>query len=322
MAGQLIRVLQQAPSEGSPDGDRDGKEEAGQALDVRLKAPTGRVLAARLAAIADESGCVTGAVIVFHDVTEQERLEQMRREFVANVSHELRTPLTVVKSYVEALQDGTWRDEEVAPRFLGVVAAETDRMVRLVNDLLTLSRLDYHEAALKLSEVDVPMLVRKVHARFADRCREKGIALHEDCPGGLPPALADADQVETVLVNLVSNAVDFTPSGGRIRTRCRREGDVLAVSVEDTGIGIPEEDLPRIFERFYRVDKGRSREYGGTGLGLAIARQIVEAHGGRIAIQSAQGKGTTVHFTLPLASQMATAAAGDAAAAGSGQEGA
>lgn len=278
---------------------------------VRVAVHGGTVLRARLAPLKDPSGWVNGIVIVFHDITRQENLDRMRREFVANVSHELRTPLTTIKSYVETLLEGSI-EPEVSTRFLSVVAAETDRMVRLVNDLLTLSQLDSGRLRWEFGEVSPEELIAAVCEKFADRCGRKGLTLSCFHDPGLPLVEGDRDRLEQILSNLLNNAVDFTPSGGRIEvSACRLHNDVW-MTVGDSGIGIPPEDLPHIFERFYRVDKARSREFGGTGLGLSIAREIVEAHGGRIEISSTPGRGTQVRFSLPVE------AAGTRGIAGSG----
>lgn len=296
------RLLEAAP--GLPLAEPLGRALAGEEVPAADGAPLlfpwgGLVLAAGLTPLRDAAGRVAGAVAVFHDVTGQEKLEAMRREFVANVSHELRTPLTTIKSYVETILDGAVDDPRLAERFLRVVAGETDRMARLVNDLLTLSQLDSGRIRLEPRPLDPADLVRAVAERFGERCRKKGITLEVEAGAGLPRLAGDRDRLEQVLTNLVSNAVDFTPSEGRITISAEPVPGGVVLAVRDTGAGIPPEDLPRIFERFYRVDKARSREFGGTGLGLAIARELVEAHGGRIAIESALGRGTAVRVTLP-----------------------
>lgn len=244
---------------------------------------------------------IAGTIIVLHDVTEQEQLERSRREFVANVSHELRTPLTTINSYLEALDDGALEDPELARNFLGVTRNETERMIRLVNDLLQLSRLDSGQTALHREPTDLAAMLEDVVDRFSFQLRKRkiGISIHAD--RNLPPVSADPDQLDQVLDNLVSNAIKYTPEGGSIEITASRSGrDQVEVAVKDTGIGIPEKDLSRIFERFYRVDKARSRSMGGTGLGLSIAREIVRAHGGDIRIDSVVHQGTTVTFSLPL----------------------
>lgn len=245
---------------------------------------------------------LTGTVVVFHDITELEKLEAMRREFVANVSHELKTPLTTVKSYVETLLDGAAEDSTVRSRFLRVVEAETDRMARLVRDLLHLSQLQQGDANWDIQPFELPPLVEECLARLAVQAGRKALRVVQSYAPDTPPGLFDRDRVQQVLLNLLANAIEFTPIGGEIGVHVTGQGARVQVAVRDSGIGIPAEDLPRIFERFYRVDKARSRMMGGTGLGLAIAREIVELLGGAISIDSTPGKGTEVIFTVPAAS--------------------
>lgn len=243
---------------------------------------------------------MVGLIAVLKDVTEEAKLDRQRKEFVANVSHELRTPLTTIKSYLESLEDGAIGDPELASRFLRVTLQEAERMNRLINDLLLLSRLDAKETRFHKQAVDLKEMLEEVADRFSIPCEKKGIRIKLQVTGPLPRVYVDRDQIDQVLDNLVSNAVKFTPEGGTITIRARRQRDGMAeVSVSDTGIGIPKKDLGRIFERFYRVDKARSRQMGGTGLGLSIAREIVLAHGGDIGIESEYRRGTTVTFTLP-----------------------
>lgn len=244
---------------------------------------------------------ITGTIAVLQDVTEQEKLEASRREFVANVSHELRTPLTTIKSYTEALDDGALEDKELAPRFVGVIQNETERMIRLVTDLLHLSRLDNKESSLRKEETDVSEMLEDVTDRFSFQMQQKNIQSEIKVEEGIGNMLFDRDQIDQVLDNLVSNSLKYTPEGGVVTLEARITEDfTLVISVQDTGIGIPKKDLERIFDRFYRVDKARSRNMGGTGLGLSIAREIVNAHGGVMALQSELGQGTKVSFTLPL----------------------
>lgn len=246
----------------------------------------------------------SGIIAVVQDITEQEKLDQQRKEFVANVSHELRTPLTTIKSYVEALDDGAVHDREVAPRFLKVVQQETERMIRLVTDLLRLSRIDSKEAHFKRRPTPLNGLLEEAVTRFQMACDKKGIALHLDAPRHLPSVWVDKDEIGRVLDNLLSNAVKYTPDGGTVRvSAAKKMPTFVEVKIQDSGIGIPKKDLSRIFERFYRIDKARSRSMGGTGLGLSIAQEIVHAHGGQIDIESDVNEGTTVRFTLPVGEQ-------------------
>jgi two-component system sensor histidine kinase VicK len=232
------------------------------------------------------------------DVTKQQRLEEMRKEFVANVSHELRTPLTTIKSYAETLLDGAMDDSSVARQFISVINDEADRMTRLVNDLLELSRLDNKEIKWNKRPVRIDLLLREVISKMMMSARKKRLSVECEIEEKLE-VFADRDKMEQVFQNVFSNAIKYTPEGGGIFVKAENIGNQVCISVKDTGIGIPKEDLPRIFERFYRVDKTRSRELGGTGLGLSIAREIVLAHDGEINILSEQGKGTEVIIKLP-----------------------
>jgi two-component system sensor histidine kinase VicK len=245
-----------------------------------------------------EDPAAPGAVVVLQDVTAQERLEAMRKEFVANVTHDLRTPLTTIRLYAETLLDWALREPELARSKLEVIADETDRMARLIDDLLELSRLDAQGAVRERRPVDLGLLAARVVERFAERARQKEIAVSLEAPGEPAVVLADGDRIERVLTNLLDNAVEFTDPGGRVWVAVTPRDGEVEVTVRDTGIGIPPGELERIFDRFYRVDPSRSRESGGSGLGLAIAREIVEGHGGRIAAESA-GRGSTFRFTLP-----------------------
>ncbi|QHW32225.1 cell wall metabolism sensor histidine kinase WalK [Paenibacillus rhizovicinus] len=286
---------------------------------------------------------ISGTIAVLQDITEQERLEQSRREFVANVSHELRTPLTTIKSYAEALDEGAMDERELGQRFVGVIRNETERMIRLVTDLLHLSRLDSNQAPLRRQQTNMPEMLEEVADRFSFQMRKKSIRASVRVEDDITTVWLDRDQIDQVLDNLVSNAIKYTLDGGRIEITARRmharaagsmpeqsdaypsserssrpgrtefatrasesgdqgrqEPSSIAISVKDTGIGIPKRDLGRIFDRFYRVDKARSRSMGGTGLGLSIAREIVKAHGGSIALDSELNEGTTVTVVLPL----------------------
>jgi two-component system sensor histidine kinase VicK len=250
-----------------------------------------------------DSGKKGGIIAVLQDVTEQERLEQQRREFVANVSHELRTPLTTIKSYVEALLDGAMDDPDISNRFLRVTMSETERMIRLVNDLLQLSRFDSQGIRLHCKDVDMNQLLRYAADRFSMFSEQQGVDLHLATTEPLPHVYIDQDAINQVLDNLLSNAIKYTPRGGSVTLQAKAnfKQQRVYVSVTDTGIGIPSRDLKRIFERFYRVDKARSRGQGGTGLGLAIARELVQAHGAEIEISSEWNVGTTVTFWVPMA---------------------
>lgn len=254
---------------------------------------------AYFAKLTPDKGPASGIVAVLQDITEQQRLEESRREFVANVSHELRTPLTNVKSYGETLLEAA-EEGSMEKNFLGVICGEADRMTRLVRDLLMLSQLDYGNAIRK-QPFSLPELAGSVVERLQLEAakRKQTLAFTNSAPQ-MSPVNGDKDRIEQVLVNVVSNAIKYTPEHGSVQVECMARLTEAIVTVTDTGIGIPEADLPRIFERFYRVDKARSRKMGGTGLGLAIAREIVEAHGGRITIKSVAGRGTMVRVLLPI----------------------
>ncbi|MDB5055728.1 MAG: histidine kinase [Bacilli bacterium] len=244
---------------------------------------------------------VTGTIVVLQDVTEQEQLEQARREFVANVSHELRTPLTTIKSYLEALEDGAIEEPQLAQRFIGVTRNETERMIRLVTDLLHLSRLDSKEAMLAKEWISVSDMLEEVADRFSFQLLQRNTVISVHVADGMPKILMDRDKIDQVLDNLVSNAIKYTGDGGYIEIGAMQNPqNQLEIFVKDNGIGIPKKDLSRIFERFYRVDKARSRNMGGTGLGLSIAQEIIKAHDGIISLESEYNQGTKVTFTLPF----------------------
>ena len=260
----------------------------------------GRVLSVTLAPYGALDG-EGGVIAVIHDVTEQRRLDDARREFVANVSHELRTPLTNIRSYTETLLDAAGElPLDTEKQFLGVISSESERMARIVTDLLTLSKLDYGRMELRMTRFSVSDLLKKVTNAMKLTAEDSGHMILVETEPNLPSMVGDRERIEQVVVNILSNAVKYTPSGGRIRLAAQRAGaNHVRITVEDNGVGIPADDVPRLFERFYRVDKARSRAAGGTGLGLAIAKEIVEQHEGKIALTSEYGKGTTVTITLP-----------------------
>ncbi len=243
-----------------------------------------------------------GIMAVMHDITEQTKLDSSRREFVANVSHELRTPLTNVKGYTETLLDaGDDIDPQSRRSFLQVIYNESDRMTHIVKDLLTLSQLDYGRMDLRLAELPVEMIVANIASAMMIEAKNQGLTLETSFQRPLPNILADQARMEQVIANVISNAVKYNRPGGRVEVSAFVEGDQVAVRVKDTGIGIPQEDIPRLFERFYRVDKARSRERSGTGLGLAIAKEIVEQHNGTIQVESQLDQGTAVTIRIPAA---------------------
>ncbi|EAG8110473.1 cell wall metabolism sensor histidine kinase WalK [Listeria monocytogenes] len=256
------------------------------------------VLRANFSVIQRETGFNNGVIAVLHDITDQEKVDQERRDFVSNVSHELRTPLTSMHSYLEALSDGAWEDKEIAPRFLEVTQNETERMLRLVNDLLKLSRMDGGREQLEKSFVNFTDFFNHIIDRF-EMMKKETIMFKRHIPREPVIIEIDEDKVMQVLDNIISNANKYSPDGGRISFYLKKFEDEIEVSIADEGLGVPDEDLANVFDRFFRVDKARSREMGGTGLGLAIAREVIEAHGGRIWAERNKNKGTIIKFTLP-----------------------
>ena len=246
-----------------------------------------------------------GVLIVLHDVTEQHRNEERRKEFVANVSHELRTPLTNVRSYAETLRDGGDIPRDTANSFLDIIITETDRMTHIVQDLLTLSRLDAGNAELVLSRFPFGDAIHSVFQANALNARQHQHQLTYDPPESLPLIVGDRSRLEQVMMNVIGNAIKYTPDGGHIHITAGSTEDTVWMEVSDDGIGIPEKDRERIFDRFYRVDKARSRESGGTGLGLSIAREIVNRHHGTIALAPHAGQGPTVRLPLPISQSQA-----------------
>ena len=246
------------------------------------------ILRANFSVIQKETGFVNGLITVLHE----------RKEFVANVSHELRTPLTTMRSYVEALYDGAWKDEELAPKFLNVTQNETERMIRLVNDLLQLSKLDSRDYQLNKELVDFIVFYNRIIDRF-ELTKQQNVIFLRKLPKKAAFVEIDEDKLTQVLDNIISNALKYSPEGGKITFSIKEQEQQIIVSVSDNGVGIPKENIDKIFDRFYRVDKARTRKLGGTGLGLAIAKEMVEAHGGRIWASSKEGKGTKISFTLP-----------------------
>jgi two-component system phosphate regulon sensor histidine kinase PhoR len=240
-----------------------------------------------------------GIIMVFHDVTDLKRLERVRQDFVANVSHELRTPLTAIKGYVEALRDGGLQDPVQAEHFLQVIQRHSERMDKIVSDLLLLSEMESADHVLQSETVHLPELIRTAVETLRPLAQGKNQTLRVEPLKGLPALRADSQKIHQVLTNLLHNAISYTPEGGSITVEARSVPVGVELSVIDNGIGIPPDDLPRIFERFYRVDKGRSRELGGTGLGLSIVKHIVEAHGGEVRVESKPGKGSRFTFFLP-----------------------
>ncbi|MBW8347975.1 cell wall metabolism sensor histidine kinase WalK [Bacillus sp. IITD106] len=256
------------------------------------------ILRANMSVIQRETGFVNGLIVVLHDVTEQEKLDAERRDFVSNVSHELRTPLTTMRSYLEALQDGAMKDDTLGPRFLSITQLETERMIRLVNDLLQLSKMDRRNYDIHPTWVDFVAFFNYIIDRF-EMTKERNVHFRRLFPKEAVFVEIDGDKLTQVIDNIISNALKYSPEGGTITFRIKVLDDKIEVSISDQGIGIPKENIQKVFERFYRVDRARTRQLGGTGLGLAIAKEMIGAHGGDIWAKSKEGKGTTILFTLP-----------------------
>jgi len=277
--------------------------------------------------VSEDGTTVSGYVLVFHDLTQLKRLESVRADFVANVSHELRTPLTAIKGYAETLLNGALKDPDTAARFLTIIDRHSERLSRLIDDLLTLSNLELGTVELRRDEIALAELTSEVFEVVKDKAERGGVKLLQEFPPELPMLLGDSDRLQQVLLNLIDNAIKYTPAGGIVTVAAETvqspdstvrilqsqgqnpgemeidvelEGEWIEVTVADTGCGIPETEIPRLTQRFYRVDKARSRKLGGTGLGLAIVKHIVQAHGGSLHIESQLNQGTTVRLFLPL----------------------
>lgn len=259
---------------------------------------TERVLNLHLAPIRDEINEESrGVVAVIGDVTQLRKLESMRRDFVANVSHELKTPLTSIKGFIETLLDGALDERETAVKFLSIIFQETERLNNLIHDLLDISKLESGQADVKLVPIRLDQLLEEIILTLQNQLREKEIELTVTTEA--KAIVGDPDLLKEVFLNLLDNAVKYTPTGGKVMVKSRKTAGEIVVSIKDTGIGIPEESLSRIFERFYRADKGRSREMGGTGLGLSIVKHILERHNGRVTVESELGKGSEFTVALP-----------------------
>lgn len=257
------------------------------------------ILRVNFSVIQKEHDRNNGLIAVIYDITEQEKIDQERREFVANVSHELRTPLTTMRSYLEALAEGAWEDKEIAPQFLNVTQNETERMIRLVNDLLQLSKLDSKDYRINKEWINFTNFFNQIIDRF-EMTKEQHVTFLRMLPEEKLYVDIDPDKITQVLDNIISNALKYSPEGGLITFKIVVLDDELEISVSDEGMGIPKGTEYKIFERFYRVDKARTRKLGGTGLGLAIAKEMIGAHDGEIWAKSVEGKGTTILFTLPF----------------------
>ncbi len=258
------------------------------------------IVRASFSTIIQDTGFITGYIAVLHDVTEQHHVENERREFVANVSHELRTPLTSMRSYIEALEEGAWKDDNLAPQFLSVTREETDRMIRLVNDLLQLSKMDNTDDHLNKELIDFNMFIHKIINRF-EMSEGKNATFIRDIPKNGIFVEIDPDKMTQVFDNVITNALKYSKGKKKVEFHVKQNTlfNRMTIQIKDNGIGIPLNKVDKIFDRFFRVDKARTRKMGGTGLGLAISKEIVEAHNGRIWANSKEGFGTSVYITLP-----------------------
>jgi two-component system phosphate regulon sensor histidine kinase PhoR len=242
-----------------------------------------------------------GAILVFHDITELRRLEQIRQDFVANVSHELRTPISSIKGYAETLLEGALKDKDNAKEFISIIYQDSNRLANLINDLLDLSKIESGKMKMNFVPLDVASVIKRAVTVIENQAKVKSISFKLNLAPELPKIRADETRFSQVMINLLDNAIKYTPENGSVTVTAKVVNNSLQVDIEDTGIGISEKDLPRIFERFYRVDKARSRELGGTGLGLSIVKHIVQAHSGQVWVKSELGLGSTFSFTIPLA---------------------
>ena len=266
--------------------------------EVRTFVPEERIFEAQVAPLY-EAGRFSGTLVVLHDITRIRRLEQVRRDFVANVSHELRTPLASIRGFAETLEMGAISDPKNAAEFVGSILKQADRMTALVEDLLDLTAIESGERVPVLEPVSIKDLLDDVVAGLKPLAGRRKLELRSNAPDGLPPAAGDRNQLRQIFVNLLENALKFTQAGS-VSVNAALSGNRIAVAVIDTGIGIPSQDLDRIFERFYRVDKARSREMGGTGLGLSIVKHLIETHAGSVSVESSVGKGSTFTVSLPI----------------------
>ncbi len=267
--------------------------------EINIIGPKDSFFSMQISPVMDREDKLLSLIAVFHDITELKKLEKIRAEFVANVSHELKTPLTAIKGFVETLKTSAKDDTVALARFLDIIDKQAQRLENLVNDLLILSAIESKEVKMNIGAEPLNRIVHTVLALHKKIIEDKGHQVTVDIPPDLPNVLADRQRMEQVFLNLLDNAVKFTPPGGKISIQARWEKPYVRVEVKDNGVGIPAEHLSRVFERFYRVDRARSREAGGTGLGLAIVRQIVTAHQGKIEVESSYTAGSTFRIFLP-----------------------
>lgn len=277
-----------------------------QARESTVYGKENQVLEVKLVPFSQEG--IKGLIGFFRDITEEKRVEEIKRDFVANVSHELRTPLASIKGYSETLLDRGMEDKSVLKNFLTIIDRHANRMTALIEDLLTLSMLESHQIPLNFEALDIMNMLNNIIQGFEKQANDKGIALLVDmmeADKSVQEIMGDKVRLEQVIVNLIDNAIKYT-NKGTVKVSITMTDNMLRIDVQDTGIGIPDKDIPRIFERFYRVDKGRSRELGGTGLGLAIVKHIIQGHKGKIWVNSKVGAGTTFSILLPVSQNVAT----------------
>ena len=270
--------------------------------EVTIISPSESQFLMQISAILSEAGNLSGLVAVFHDITEIKKLARLRSEFVANVSHELKTPLTSIKGFVETLRDGAIKDKDKADKFLGIIQKHTEQLEQLVNDLLSLSAIESKEVPLDLEMTKIEPLIQSTVSLYKTQIEQRNLQISLNIPEDLPAISLDQVKMSQVFSNLINNAVKFTSPGGEIVIKASQNGEFVRIDFKDAGIGIEPEHLGRIFERFYRVDKGRSRQLGGTGLGLAIVKHIVQSHNGKMEVESEFGKGSTFSVFLPVSS--------------------
>ena len=267
-----------------------------QSEEIVMFIPEERIFAVQ-ASVSEKGGIAV--VLVFHDMSSLKRLERIRKDFVANVSHELRTPLTSIKGYIEALIDGAKDDPQKCVEFLGIIQKHADQLNALLADLLQLSTIESGQYQWQRGTVSISDLIDQAVHLLRPQAEKKGQTISTASVEGVGTLTGDADKLTQVLINLIDNAIKYTPKGGRIGVEARQKEDAVEVVVSDSGIGIPPQEISRIFERFYRVDRARSREVGGTGLGLSIVKHIIEAHGGKVSVESQVGKGSRFVVILP-----------------------
>ncbi|MEA3328819.1 MAG: ATP-binding protein, partial [Candidatus Omnitrophota bacterium] len=275
-------------------------QEGVESREIAVFVPEEKILLVHATPVIRE-GRPEGAVLVFHDITSLRRLEKIRQDFVANVSHELRTPISSIKGYAETLLEGALDDKENARDFLKIIYSDSDRLAKLIDDLLDLSKIESGKLKLILKSAALEPVVKRIVSGLKAQAKAKSLVININISKDISNILVDEGRIAQVLLNLIDNAIKYTNEQGEITILVKDQGEFIQVDIADTGIGIPEKDISRLFERFYRIDKARSRELGGTGLGLSIVKHIVSAHHGEVSVQSVLGQGSTFSFTIPKA---------------------